>query len=191
MSKRIIAFTGAGISKDSEIPTFEDMGSLRTQLSREFATNHPKEYRKIIKKMKNYVTKAQPNDAHFSLAEYNVPIITMNIDGLHTLARSKNIIELHGELPNNELEYCDELFNKPVLYGDLAPNYSKAFSLLSTLKEGDTLLIIGASNYSSIANQIRNFAMSNNINVVEIQSNASNNVRKFLDEFFNDNIDEN
>ena len=44
----IIAFTGAGISKASGIPTFDEQGDLRTKLDRYFATHHRKEFNKIM-----------------------------------------------------------------------------------------------------------------------------------------------
>lgn len=68
---------------------------------------------------------AKPNDGHYALAEYHIPIITMNIDGLHKLAGS-DALELHGGLPeDDEMDIAYSLYNKPVLYGDPAPNYQK------------------------------------------------------------------
>ena len=52
---------------------------------------------------------AKPNDAHKALAEYKIPIITMNIDGLHKLAGS-DALELHGGLPE------DDEMDKLILY---------------------------------------------------------------------------
>ena len=61
---------------------------------------------------------AKPNDAHIALAEYHIPIITMNIDGLHKLAGS-DALELHGGLPkDDEMDIAYSLFNNSVLYGD-------------------------------------------------------------------------
>ena len=44
----IIALTGAGISKASGIPTFEEQGDLRNYLSRDYANNYPKEFKKLM-----------------------------------------------------------------------------------------------------------------------------------------------
>lgn len=185
MRRHVIAFTGSGISRESGIPTFEDMGDLRTKLSRDFATEHPEEYRAVISEMKDKVRDAQPNDAHIALAEYNIPIITMNIDGLHTKAGSKDVIEVHGVLPDDsELDYCDELYNKPVLYGDPAPMYSKAFMKIDSMEKNDILLVVGASTYSSVSNDIRYIAHSYGIEIIEIQDNASTKVRETLKELF-------
>lgn len=184
MERYIIAFTGAGISKESGIPTFEEQKDLRNKLSREFATNNPTEYKEIIKHLKNNSEKAIPNDAHIALAEYNIPILTMNIDGLHQKAGSKNVIELHGCLPSdNELDFADKLYGKPVLYGDVAPNYIKAYELIDSMSIKDILLIIGASSYSGIAQELRYMATSFGIQVIEIQDNAASEVRKILQEY--------
>lgn len=107
----IISFTGAGISKASGIPTFQEQDGIREKLERNYAITHKKEFENVIKNMQNFCEKAEPNDAHLSLAEYKIPIITMNINKLHEKAGSKNVLNIHGELPNI------------VLYGDPAPKY--------------------------------------------------------------------
>ena len=78
-----MAFTGAGISQESGIPTFENQKELRNKLTREYANSFPDEYNEVIQQLKANVNEAKPNDAHIALAEYKIPIITMNIDGLH------------------------------------------------------------------------------------------------------------
>lgn len=165
----IIAFTGSGISKESGIPTFEDMGDLREKLSRDFANNHPDEYAKTIDVLVKAVDKAEPNRAHLALAEYGVPIITMNVDGLHQKAGSKDVVALHGSLPDNV-----------VLYGDPAPNYAIGMTWVDYLGPGDILLVVGASNYTNIASMLRILARSNGARVVEIQDNATIKVEGFL-----------
>ena len=84
----ILAFTGAGISKQSNIPTFMERPDVREKLFRSYANTHHEEYNEVIKQLKANMNGAKPNDAHIALAEYHVPIITMNIDGLHKLAGS-------------------------------------------------------------------------------------------------------
>ena len=67
-----------------------------------------------------------PNDAHIALTEYNIPVITMNIDGLHQLAGT-DALELHGGLPeDDEMDIAYSLYNKPVLYGDHCTKLSKS-----------------------------------------------------------------
>lgn len=178
----IIAFTGAGISKESGIQTFNDRPDIRSKLVRSYANAHPEEYRKVMREFVGSIRDKSPNDAHIALAEYDIPIITMNVDGLHEKAGSKKIIPIHGTLPTDEeLEYCDKLYNKPVLYEDPAPEYSTAFDFLDRLKEGDIFLVIGASEYTQIAFMLRQFARSCGAVVAEIQDNASVKVREFLE----------
>ncbi|WP_159650035.1 SIR2 family NAD-dependent protein deacylase [Erysipelothrix aquatica] len=177
----ILAFTGAGISKDSGINTFMEMPEVRDRLYRTFATAHPQAYQETIRDLVNAVKKAKPNDAHRALAEYKIPIITMNIDGLHERAGSTQVLEVHGVLPSeDEIEYAHELFHKPVLYGDPAPNYAKAIQKVSKLKSGDILLVVGASRYTQIAVQIREIAYMNGASIIEIQDDATSKVRDFL-----------
>lgn len=116
---KIIAFTGAGISKQSHVPTFMEKPEVREKLFRSFANTHHEEYNEVIRQMKANMNGAQPNDAHIALAQYNIPIITMNIDGLHKKAGSE-ALELHGGLPEDgEMDKAWSLYNKPVLYGIL------------------------------------------------------------------------
>lgn len=178
----IIAFTGAGISAESGIATFQSQPGIRDKLSRDFANEHPEEYRVVMEDFINQVEKASPNDAHYALAEYNIPIITMNIDGLHQKAGSKNVLAIHGRLPTREeLPYCEFLNGAPILYGDVAPNYGSAQKLIEELRLGDTLLVIGASEYTNISYAIRADAIERGASIVEIQDNASTKVRKFLE----------
>lgn len=172
----IIAFTGAGISKDSGIPTFEDMEknvsdgelTIRDKLTRSWADKNPEEFNEIIKSMTESFSSAQPNDAHIALAEYNIPIMTMNIDGLHEKAGSKNIIYMHGKLPNI------------VLYEDPAPNYQRAMEWVDLLRPEDIFLIIGTSFYTNISISLKIMARGTGARVVVINKNATENVRAFL-----------
>ena len=130
--KKVLFFTGAGISAESGIPTFSEQDGLRDKLTRSFALNHKEEYRETIKQMCDVVNKAKPNDAHLAIAKYGFPVITMNIDGLHQRAGSRNVIPIHGRLPEPHELYANnfnELTGLPVLYGDNAPEYEIAIDL--------------------------------------------------------------
>ena len=98
---KILAFTGAGISKQSNIPTFMETPDVREKLFRSFAQSHHAAYNAVIRQLKENMNGAKPNDAHVALAEYGIPIITMNIDGLHRAAGS-DAVELHGCLPEDD-----------------------------------------------------------------------------------------
>ena len=168
----ILAFTGAGISKASGIPTFDEMGDLREKLERNFATRHKEEFNNIMAQLTAVCEQAEPNDAHMALAEYNIPVITMNIDSLHERAGSKNILEVHGSLRENNV----------VLYGDSAPLYTEALDWVDRLGNKDTILIIGTSFYTAFSSQVKRTADINNVNIVVINADAEHEVRKYLEE---------
>ena len=177
---KIVAFTGAGISKQSNIPTFMERPDVREKLFRNYANNHHEEYNEVIKQLKANMNGAEPNDAHIALAEYDIPIITMNIDGLHKQAGS-DALELHGGLPEeDELSIAWSLFNKPVLYGDPAPNYQKAYEMVGALKKNDIFIVIGCSYHTAIACDLREVAKSRGAKIIEIQEDAAHNVKRTI-----------
>ena len=167
----VIAFTGAGISKASGVPTFNEMPEIRHCLTRDFATAYPQQYAEVITKMRQMSQDAKPNDAHFALAEYQIPVCTMNIDGLHRRAGSKQLIEMHGSLEG-----------EIVLYGDMAPNYQKALHLVETksLLYHPVLLMIGASGYTMITHTVEALAESLGYHVIKINKNSETQVRQVL-----------
>ena len=179
---KILAFTGAGISKQSNIPTFMEKPEVREKLFRRFANTHHEEYNEVIKQLKANMNGAKPNDAHIALTEYNIPVMTMNIDGLHKLAGS-DALELHGGLPDDdEMDIAYSLYNKPVLYGDPAPNYAKAYEMVYDLNPGDVFIVVGCSYHTAIACDLREVAKSRGARIIEIQEDAAHNVRKVLEE---------
>ena len=106
-SARIVAFTGAGISTESGIPDFRSPGGVWTRYDpREFTFDKyvgSAEVRANSWAMrKEFLGNApQPNPAHLALADLgkagrSLGIITQNIDGLHQLAGSTNVVEIHG-----------------------------------------------------------------------------------------------
>ena len=106
--KKIVVLTGAGISAESGIPTFRDAGGLWEGYDvMEVATPEGwKANRELVLDFYNQRRKAalqaKPNQGHFILADleqdFEVTIITQNIDNLHEQAGSTHVIHLHGEL---------------------------------------------------------------------------------------------
>ena len=106
--KKIVVLTGAGISAESGVKTFRDADGLWEghdieQVATPYGFNKDPElvlnfYNGLRKQLKN----VQPNPAHLLLAElekdYNVVVITQNVDNLHERAGSTHVIHLHGEL---------------------------------------------------------------------------------------------
>jgi NAD-dependent deacetylase len=164
----ILALTGAGISASSGIPTFQSQPGIRDKLTRTYARRHPEKYQEVIDNMQSACDNARPNDAHLALAEYDIPIITMNIDGLHQRAGSNHVLPIHGTLPNI------------VLYEDPAPLYSTAMDWVDNLRPSDFLLIIGTSFYTSISERLRLMALAAGADVYLINEDAEHKVREFL-----------
>jgi NAD-dependent deacetylase len=106
--RRLIAFTGAGISAESGIPTYRgDDGMWNKYDPDKFANvnyffKEPAYYWRFFQEVRYpVISRAQPNAAHAALAELErkgilSAVITQNIDGLHQLAGSDNVLELHG-----------------------------------------------------------------------------------------------
>lgn len=178
--QKVIFFTGAGISVDSGISTFQEQPGIRDRLTRDFANEHPEEYRNTIRQMLDSCENAQPNAAHIAIAEGKFPVITMNVDKLHTKAGSKNVIEVHGILPTRE-ELEEELFpityDGIILYGDLAPKYDDAIKLVKSLEyDNSYFIIVGTSFYTGISEQLYRIAKQRHAKIEVINDNASQRV---------------
>lgn len=199
--KRLVAFTGAGISRDSGIPTFVELGDLREKLSRSYFNAYPKDFYNVLKEFSNKIKSADPNDAHRALARYDIPIITMNIDSLHNRAGSESVLEIHGNLtyvhcPKCKKEYdfntvydsifccgCDEILEpNVVLYEDMIPGYMEAMDIIDS---AELLLVIGTSFYTSTASFMTQRAEMQGIKVDIINENAKEMVPQYLEKFFN------
>ncbi len=182
--QKVIFFTGAGISVDSGIPTFQEQPEIRQKLSRDFANDFPETYRKTIRQMLDSCENAQPNAAHLAIAELDYPVITMNVDKLHSKAGSKNVIEVHGELPTREQleeEYFPAEYTGIVLYGDMAPKYEDAIKLVKHLEYGNSyFIIVGTSFYTGISAQLLKIAKQRHAKVIIINDNASTRVPELV-----------
>lgn len=186
MPHKVVFFTGAGISVDSGIPTFQEQEGIRDKLTRDFCTDNYEEYIENIKSMKRTMDKAQPNAAHYAIAEMNCPVITMNIDGLHEKAGTKNVIAIHGRMPtweeieNEDLRYK---YGIPVLYGDIAPLYSEAYNIMLDLDLHQSyVVIVGTSFYTGISEELYQIAERYATRVWIINSNASIRVPEVCEE---------
>ena len=178
-SDNIVFFGGAGVSTESGIPDFRSVDGLYNQtykyphetiISHSFYRSNPEEFYRFYKD-KMIFADAKPNKAHMKLAELEQQgklkaVITQNIDGLHQMAGSKNVIELHGSVHRNYCEKCHKFYDleyivksegvprcqecggivKPdvVLYEEALDdeNMSRALDYIS---QADTLIIGGTS----------------------------------------------
>ncbi len=133
--KKLVIFTGAGISAESGLKTFRDSDGLWEGFDvHEVAT--PRGWQKnpglvldFYNERRQNIRDAKPNKAHEIIAEleqyFDVQIITQNIDDLHERAGSKNVLHLHGEIFKMRSEQNDEIIY-PILgdinIGDKAPD---------------------------------------------------------------------
>ena len=131
--KKLVVLTGAGISAESGLKTFRDSDGLWEGYNvADVAT--PRAWRKdpkLVLEFYNYrrrnVLDATPNQAHIGLAElendFDVHIITQNIDDLHERAGSTKILHLHGEIFKMRSEHNEEMIYEirgDINYGDRA-----------------------------------------------------------------------
>lgn len=121
--KRIVFFGGAGVSTESGIPDFRSADGLYSQkykfpperiISHSFFMSQPEEFYRFYRDRMIF-PEAKPNAAHLKLAELEragklSAVITQNIDGLHTAAGSKNVIELHGSVHRNHCMKCGRAY---------------------------------------------------------------------------------
>ena len=128
----IVAFTGAGISSESGIPTYRGEGGLWTKYDpgkyasiSHFRTN-PSYYWNFFKDVRYPILKkVKPNLAHLALARMETganlrAVITQNIDGLHQEAGSSSVIELHGTTRTIICTDCDRTYTIEEAHAKLA-----------------------------------------------------------------------
>jgi len=122
--KRIVFFTGAGVSTDSGIPDFRSQDGLyhmqykyppETIISHSFFEENTEEFYRFYKD-KMLCLDAKPNAVHLFMAELEkkgkcLGVVTQNIDGLHTAAGSKHVYELHGSVLRNYCTRCGTFYD--------------------------------------------------------------------------------
>ncbi|NDW17474.1 NAD-dependent deacylase [Dysgonomonas sp. 216] len=173
--KKIVVLTGAGMSAESGIATFRDSGGLWNQYKIEdvatpegFVKN-PQLVLDFYNMRRKETLAAKPNLGHIELAEmqndYDISIITQNVDNLHEKAGSKKVLHLHGELMKvQSTKYLDLIYElnadnieinigdtcergaqlRPyiVWFGEAVPMMENA---IKTVQTADILVVIGTS----------------------------------------------
>lgn len=173
--RRVIFFTGAGISAESGVPTFrsgenalwenhriEDVCHIDT-----FARNYELVHQ-FYNQRRTALAQVQPNAAHRAIARIQqaapeqVILMTSNVDDLHERAGSPQVRHIHGNLLEMVDLNRDEIFtlgyeafdyaNRPrhfkpniVFFGEQAPVYAELFGLMSQLSEEDLVVVVGSS----------------------------------------------
>lgn len=124
-SENIVFFGGAGVSTESGIPDFRSVDGLyhqkykyppETILGHSFFVRHPAEFYEFYRD-KLIAPWAKPNPAHLKLAQWEAEgklkaVITQNIDGLHQMADSKEVLELHGSVHRCYCAKCHKIYNE-------------------------------------------------------------------------------
>lgn len=129
-SERIVFFGGAGVSTESGIPDFRSVDGLYSQqwdyppetiLSHTFFENKTEEFYRFYRAKMNCLS-AKPNPAHIRLAELESEgklsaVVTQNIDGLHQIAGSRQVFELHGSIHRNSCTRCGKFYGPEAIFG--------------------------------------------------------------------------
>lgn len=120
----LVFFGGAGVSTESGIPDFRSTDGLynmkykyppETIVSHTFFVRRTEEFFEFYKD-KMMALDAKPNKAHYKLAQWEQEgkckaVVTQNIDGLHQMAGSKKVLELHGSIHRNYCTKCGKFFD--------------------------------------------------------------------------------
>ncbi len=174
-SKIVTVLTGAGISAESGVPTFRGKdGIWRNFRAEELATpeafkEHPRLVWEWYDWRRKIIAPLKPNPAHFAIAEIErrvkeFTLITQNVDGLHLIAGSRNVIELHGniwrlrcvacgkvsvnrDVPIKILPFCKcggLLRPDVVWFGEMLPDYTLTKAFVAS-DNCDIMFVIGTS----------------------------------------------
>lgn len=132
-SKRIVFFTGAGVSVASGIPDFRSMGGLFDEILKDgFSPEYLLSHQHLVDNKESFanfyhkrllLADKSPNIVHRFMAELeqkgqSLGVVTQNIDGLHRDAGSKNVDELHGSLNDFYCIECREPFTKTTVISE-------------------------------------------------------------------------
>lgn len=200
--KSVVVFTGAGISAESGLDTFRDLGGLwgkykiEDVATQEAFERNPKLVLDFYNNRREKLLNASPNNAHIALnklqEKYNFVVITQNIDDLHERSGTKNVIHLHGKLTEsrstidnvvyringaelNVEDNCEkggQLRPNIVWFGEEVPNMELA---IDKVQAADIFVIIGTSLKVFPAASLIRYA-KNSKRIILVDPNASPNV---------------
>lgn len=201
----IAVFTGAGVSAESGIPTFRDAqtGLWAQYRAEDLAT--PEAFRrdpvtvwKWYEWRRDLMRSVQPNPAHLAIATLQrlvaqVTVITQNVDGLHRMAGSTDVIELHGNIWNNfcfdckqpaaplaekfevppHCAHCNGLLRPGVVwFGEALP--SQAWHRAAEVSEqADVFFCIGTSSLVEPAASLPRYAQLSGRTVIQVNPEAT------------------
>lgn len=170
--KNIVVFSGAGISAESGLGTFRDSGGLWDNYKIEDVATpdafkkNPELVLEFYNIRRRQLLSSSPNNAHYALNKlqenYNLQVITQNIDDLHERSGSKNVLHLHGKLMESKSVVDDTVYKidgSELILGDLCPKqgqlrpnvvwFGEAVPMMDVaieiVKTADVFIIIGTS----------------------------------------------
>jgi NAD-dependent deacetylase len=198
-AEHIAILTGAGISAESGVPTFRGTNGIWSKFKPEelarmdaFLAN-PELVWEWYQHRRDILANVKPNPAHFALAEWErkapkFVIATQNVDGLHRIAGSKNVLELHGnirinkclrcshEWPDEDLSFegkipmcpCGGMLRPGVVwFGEMLPQDVLEAAFLAAQK-CDLFLTIGTSSVVYPAASLPEIAKESGAKVIEV-----------------------
>lgn len=210
-SNNIVFFGGAGVSTASDIPDFRSSNGLYSKklnrnftpeqaVSHSFFVQYPEEFFDFYKKNLVYPD-ALPNDCHIALAKLEEmgklkAIVTQNIDGLHQLAGSKKVYELHGSVLRNYCTKCKQFYDAQYLLNTIGvPKCNKCGAIIkpdvvlyeeslnndvisgaiNAISKADTLIIGGTSLVVYPAAGLINYFEGKNLVLINKTSTSADN----------------
>ena len=210
---RVVCMTGAGVSAASGLGTFQSIGERYFNMmpeeisTRKFMVEEPELFYQFYREM-FYHPHVQPNENHLILRELEQRnkfhgIITQNIDGLHQMAGSKNIIELHGNAKKFYCPHCGKKYSWEVLKNGGVPRCKCSYMIYPDivfyddevpgnvqqraehwLDKTDLLVIMGTSlsAYSALA-LVEEYAQTHDdsIYIIDIQNAAPFGIGHFIE----------
>ena len=201
--KKLIVLSGAGMSAESGIMTFRDMGGLWEQYNIEEVASpiawqrDPQLVLDFYNQRRKQLMEVEPNAGHYALTKleekYDVQIITQNVDNLHERAGATKVLHLHGEMmkvqseANENLVY--EMDHWELKLGDLAEDgfqlrphivwFGEAVPnievAISLVQQADIIIIVGTSMQVYPAASLITYAQKNtNLYYIDPNANAYN-----------------
>ncbi|MEM7605109.1 MAG: Sir2 family NAD-dependent protein deacetylase [Myxococcota bacterium] len=193
--RRVVVLTGAGISVASGLRPYRGPGGIWTEggdvslSTAEGFAKDPAGSWALFGAMRNAAKNAEPNPAHFSLAQFEtacpgeVLVVTQNVDGLHQRAGSSNVVEVHGSIfrsrpvgdacdcapfPDDRYEEgvprcgtCNVMLRPDVVFFGEAIPVDAEWTIKKALREVDLFIAVGTSGtVSPASNYVRSAAYS-------------------------------
>ena len=170
-SKNVVFFGGAGMSTESGVPDFRSANGIYSRrlhqefrpeemASHSFFVNHTEAFFEFYREHRIF-RNIRPNAGHIALAELErrgilKAVVTQNIDGLHQLAGSKTVYELHGSIlrwpclqeENKPIPYCEDcggIVRPGVVLYEEGLDSDVVHNAVRAIREADTLIIGGTS----------------------------------------------